>query len=117
MPELPEVETMRRGILGAVGHAIASVEKSPCPRKPILLTPAIATFRKKVAGRKVTAIDRMGKRVVMRIDGGDAIIFEPRMTGLVLVSDPPTTQHLRFHVAMRSGPIRDIWYWDQRGLG
>ena len=103
MPELPEVETMRRGILKSVGHRIIAIEKPPCPRKPILLEPSLATFRKRAVGQQITAIDRLGKRVVMRLANGDSIVFEPRMTGLVLVSDPPTIEHLRFRLALRGG--------------
>src|SRR6185369_1373715 len=47
----------------------------------------------------------------------DRLIFEPRMTGLVLVADPPTETHLRFRLDLKGGPIPHIWYWDRRGLG
>lgn len=130
MPELPEVETMRRGILSIVGHTIVAVERTPCPRKPILIAPGLTTFRKRAVGRTVAAIDRIGKRVVIKlapddrsaqkskkneIGGGESIILEPRMTGLVLLADPPTTEHLRFRIALDDG--RDVYYWDRRGLG
>jgi formamidopyrimidine-DNA glycosylase len=117
VPELPEVETMRRGILALVGNRIRGAVAEPCDRRPILLSPDIAQFSKRVAGRTVTAVDRLGKRVVVRLDSGDAIIFEPRMTGLVLVADPPSVEHLRFRLDLKDGPIRSVWYWDRRGLG
>jgi formamidopyrimidine-DNA glycosylase len=62
-------------------------------------------------------VDRLGKRVVVRLDSLDALIFEPRMTGLVLVKDAPTTAHLRFRMELAGGPIANVWYWDRRGLG
>jgi formamidopyrimidine-DNA glycosylase len=117
MPELPEVETMRRGILGIVGSRIRGVALEKSPRKPILLSPKIASFSRKTGGRRVTAIDRLGKRVVVRLDSGDSIVFEPRMTGLVLVADPPSLEHLRFRLDLAGGPIPSVWYWDRRGLG
>jgi len=92
MPELPEVETMRRGILSIVGRRIASAGRVPCKRRPIVVEPAPAAFRRRIVGRKVTAVDRLGKRVVVRIEGGESIVLEPRMTGLVLLADPPTTK-------------------------
>lgn len=115
MPELPEVETMRRGILSIVGKRITAAERMPCPRKPILVAPGPAAFRKRAVGRKVSAVDRLGKRVVVRLEGGDSIILEPRMTGLVLLADPPTTEHLRFRLELSDG--RNMYYWDRRGLG
>ena len=120
MPELPEVETMRRGILSIVGARIRDVERVACPRKPIAITPRIDHFRRRVAGCTVSAVDRVGKRVVVRLDSSDAIVLEPRMTGLILVADPPTREHLRFrcqlHAAGRGG-ARELLYWDRRGLG
>ena len=59
----------------------------------------------------------LGKRVVIRLNSGDAMVIEPRMTGLVLVSDAPTTEHLRLRLDFSGGPIQSVWYWDRRGLG
>lgn len=125
MPELPEVETMRRGILSIVGRRITAFERTPCPRKPIAVEPGLAAFRRRAVGRKVAAIDRIGKRVVIKLAPetkaggkeaiGESIILEPRMTGLVLLADPPTTEHLRIRIGLDDG--RDVYYWDRRGLG
>src|SRR5262249_19320283 len=42
--------------------------------------------------------------------------IEPRMTGLVLLADPPTREHLRFRLRL-TGPHRELLFWDRRGLG
>lgn len=117
MPELPEVETMRRGIASIVGRTIVSVGRLPCARRPIGVTPALEHWRR-VVGRVITAVERVGKRVVVVLDSGDRMIFEPRMTGLVLLVDPPTTEHLRFCVDLSTArrPLQ-LLYWDRRGLG
>jgi formamidopyrimidine-DNA glycosylase len=96
MPELPEVETMRRGILGVVGTRIRAVERVACRRRPIAIAPRIDHFRRRAVGRTIRDVGRAGKRVVVCLDSGDSIVLEPRMTGLILVADPPTTEHLRF---------------------
>ena len=100
MPELPEVETMRRGILGIVGSRIDDVERVACQRRPIAIAPRIDRFRRRAVGRMVREVGRVGKRVVVHLDSGDAIVLEPRMTGLVLVADPPTREHLRFRCTL-----------------
>jgi formamidopyrimidine-DNA glycosylase len=115
VPELPEVETMRRGILSLVGRRITSLHLPRCGKRPILIAPKPATFNRRIAGRRVTAIDRVGKRVVVRLDSEDAIVLEPRMTGLVLLADPPTSEHLR--LAIRFSGHRELLFWDRRGLG
>jgi formamidopyrimidine-DNA glycosylase len=117
MPELPEVETMRRGILGTVGSRIVAAARVRCPCRPILLEPALPTLRRRAVGRQIVAVDRLGKRVVVRLDSGDAIVFEPRMTGLLLLADPPDHSHLRFRLDLDGRTIRHIWYWDRRGMG
>ncbi len=120
MPELPEVETMRRGVEPIVGATIVEAHRTPCPRKPIAIRPTIGRLNQRVAGRTIVAVERLGKRVVVRLDSGDRLIFEPRMTGLVLIADPPTTEHLRFALRLKGCSVRSIkqlLFWDRRGLG
>ena len=116
MPELPEVETMRRGILAIQGATVTHVEKVRCTRKPISIKPTISTIRRRIVGQQVKAIERIGKRVLIRFENDDRLVFEPRMTGLVLVSDPPSSAHLRFRIGFSSG-IEEVFFWDRRGLG
>ena len=117
MPELPEVETMRRGILGSLGGKIVNATKLRCSRKPIEISPAIAQFRRRVRGATIVELSRAGKRVVLWLDTDEAIVIEPRMTGLVLVVDPPTNEHLRWQLQLEGGDVDEIFYWDRRGLG
>src|SRR4051794_20432176 len=86
MPELPEVETMRRGILGIVGSRITDIERVTCQRRPIQIVPRIDHFRRRAVGCFVTDVGRVGKRVIVHLGSRDAIVLEPRMTGLVLVA-------------------------------
>jgi formamidopyrimidine-DNA glycosylase len=60
----------------------------------------------------------------VKLNSGDAIVIEPRMTGLVLVAEPPTREHLRFRCSLSSNgrvngrhAARELLYWDRRGLG
>ncbi|MEO1498206.1 MAG: DNA-formamidopyrimidine glycosylase [Planctomycetota bacterium] len=117
MPELPEVETMRRGVAAAAGATIASVEKLPCPRKPIGIAPRIDRLNARAAGRRIDAVERVGKRVSLRLDSGDSLILEPRMTGLVGAGDPPDPLYLRVRIDLEAGDLSHCWFWDRRGLG
>jgi formamidopyrimidine-DNA glycosylase len=117
MPELPEVETMRRGVLGVVGTRINDIERVACRRKPIAIMPRIDRFRRRAVGCTIRDVGRVGKRVVLYLDSDDAIVLEPRMTGLVLVADPPSREHLRFRCKLAGNGIRELLYWDRRGLG
>jgi formamidopyrimidine-DNA glycosylase len=132
LPELPEVETMRRGILPVVGRRIESVDRTTCSLRPILLRPRIDAIDRRLKGRCITQVDRIGKRVVLvidgkGIDGGQFLVIEPRMTGLVLLADPPDTTHLRLRIRLSPAPAPrssqsestgdQLLFWDRRGLG
>jgi formamidopyrimidine-DNA glycosylase len=110
---------MRRGVAPAVGCRIAAVERMPCPRKPIAIEPGLATLRRRLLQTRIARTDRIGKRVVLWLDSGDALVFEPRMTGLVLLADPPDPLYSRLRLSLR-GPGKSpsqLLYWDRRGLG
>ena len=117
MPELPEVETMRRGILGAVGGRIVGASRVRCSRRPIAIQPGMPAIRRRLVGQTIAEVGRIGKRVVIHAASGDALVLEPRMTGLVLVADPPSVEHLRFRLDLAGVNVGTIWYWDRRGLG
>lgn len=117
MPELPEVETMRRGLEPIVGSRIRSVSRPPCTRRPILISPPVEQMDELVKDRTIDAIGRRGKRVLLQLDDGQTIVIEPRMTGLVLLAEPPTSEHLRLSIKLRGGPNKQLLFWDRRGLG
>lgn len=108
---------MRRGIAAIAGSTIAAVVRLPCKRRPILIQPRPASLARRLVGRRINDVGRLGKRVVVRLESGDSLIFEPRMTGLVLIGDPPSQEHLRLRLDLTGGPIPHVWYWDRRGLG
>ncbi|MGB7345147.1 MAG: bifunctional DNA-formamidopyrimidine glycosylase/DNA-(apurinic or apyrimidinic site) lyase [Pirellulaceae bacterium] len=117
MPELPEVETMRRGVMPIIGSRIESAERPPCKCRPILFQPRIDAFDRRVRGKAITEIGRRGKRVMITLDDAQVIVIEPRMTGLVLLADPPGPEHLRLRLLLSGGPSEQLLFWDRRGLG
>lgn len=117
MPELPEVETMRRSLIGAEGATIRRIEKVDCPRKPIGITPRIDQLRRRAEKQKVIAIERVGKRVALRLANDERLIFEPRMTGLIVTGKSPDPIYLRVKVELTGADLDKFWFWDRRGLG
>ncbi|MDG1874644.1 MAG: DNA-formamidopyrimidine glycosylase family protein, partial [Mariniblastus sp.] len=79
--------------------------------------PRIDRLNKRIEGKTITSVDRLGKRVVLRFETDDRLIFEPRMTGLVLIAQPPTKEHLRFSLQLKKCPVKKLLFWDRRGLG
>ena len=78
MPELPEVETVRRGLEPIlVGNAFARVEQ----RRPDLRFPLPKHFAERLSGRKVEALDRRAKYLLARLDDGEVLVMHLGMTG------------------------------------
>ena len=118
MPELPEVETMCRGIAVAAGAVIAKIARPKSPLQPILVEPPLREFRRRAEGRRIARVGRLGKRVLLELDSGDRVVMEPRMTGLIFLAAPPDRKHLRLVIELSGpGPVEQILFWDQRGLG
>lgn len=102
-----------------VGSRIDEVWVPPIKFRPITIEPPLAEFRRKAVGRRVVEVGRAGKRVLIRLDCGARIVVEPRMSGRLLLSDPPDEEHLRFVVQWsRFGHWSGrLMFWDARGLG
>jgi formamidopyrimidine-DNA glycosylase len=79
VPELPEVET-ERGRLAAriegrrIGSARIDDERLTRPEDP-------ASVAARLAGERVAAVERRGKYLLIRLDGGDVLVVHLRMTG------------------------------------
>ena len=125
MPELPEVETMRRGLAGIVGCRIGAIEFPRGRVRPLSIVPRPATIATRVVGLSIAGVGRRGKRIVIELAPRPGelrqwLAIEPRMTGLLLVVDPPTSEHLRMVVELAGGKraaSRRLLFWDRRGLG
>ena len=84
MPELPEVETVRRGLVPRlVGKRIVRLQQ----RRKDLRIPMPAKFASKVEGRTVRAIDRRAKYLLIRLDDGQTLIAHLGMSGRMTLHD------------------------------
>ena len=82
MPELPEVETVRRGLVPhLVGRRIAHVDV----RRPDLRWPLPPDLGQVLTGATVTALDRRSKYLLGRLDRGETLLLHLGMSGRMLV--------------------------------
>lgn len=120
MPELPEVETVRRDLLPLVqGRAIAAVEFPPDPRGLRLLRryPSAAAFARRLRGRRIIDLRRRGKYLLFVLDSGEVLIVHLGMSGRLFLSRPSDAPpaHLRAVVRLRTGGA--LAYTDPRKFG
>lgn len=94
MPELPEVETIRRALVEPLtGHRILSAELR-LPR--LLLGFPAADFSAKLKGQKIRAVIRRGKYLVLELDK-DSLIVHLGMTGQLTAAGRAAEENPHFH--------------------
>src|SRR5260221_2598824 len=78
MPELPEVETVRRGLAPVMeGASFTKVEQ----RRGDLRVPFPRGFARKLTGRKVESVGRRAKYLSLDLDDGKVLVMHPGMSG------------------------------------
>lgn len=83
MPELPEVETLRRYLSTAVtGRSIVSVDELD---SRILAAPR-AVIDDEVAGHRIGRVARRGKVLILFLQDSSSLLIHPRMTGQLVVT-------------------------------
>ncbi|HET9948145.1 MAG TPA: DNA-formamidopyrimidine glycosylase family protein, partial [Longimicrobiales bacterium] len=99
MPELPEAETIVRGLRPAVvGRTIARAQVI----HPDVLRASVRSFAASVRGRRILAVGRRGKNVLLELDAGRVLAVNLGMTGRLLpFSAPPPPERAPTHPAVR----------------
>ena len=83
MPELPEVETVMRGLTPVMaGMRITALTQN----RPDLRFPLPERFAARLTGRRIEALSRRAKYILMRIEGGDVLLVHLGMTGRFTIS-------------------------------
>ncbi|QLQ10344.1 MAG: bifunctional DNA-formamidopyrimidine glycosylase/DNA-(apurinic or apyrimidinic site) lyase [Nocardioidaceae bacterium] len=124
MPELPEVEVVRRGLQHhVVGRSIEVVEVlHERPLRRHLAGPV--DFADRLTGRIIDAVHRRGKYFWLALDDGNALLGHLGMSGQMLVQprETPAERHLRVRFELSEGPDCErhpveLRYVDQRMFG
>ncbi|MEV4892264.1 bifunctional DNA-formamidopyrimidine glycosylase/DNA-(apurinic or apyrimidinic site) lyase [Nonomuraea sp. NPDC055795] len=118
MPELPEVEVVRRGLAEWVtGREIAEAEVLH-PRAVRRHLPGADEFASRLKGRTIVSAERRGKYLWLPLGPGDALMAHLGMSGQLLVvrPDSPLEKHLRVRLRFADGGS-DLRFVDQRTFG
>jgi formamidopyrimidine-DNA glycosylase len=113
MPELPEVETIRRQLAPLVeGRVLARLEVSDArwcmPLAPEAVVDALE-------GRRIERLGRRGKYLVWELAGDAFLLMHLRMTGTLLYDPPPQTPYGRVRFALDDG--HELRFCDPRRFG
>ena len=114
MPELPEVETVRRSLAPIIGAKIAGVWDSAkglhMQRKPP------RAKLKKLVGHTITEVRRHGKYLLLDTDGPLTLLVHLGMTGRVLIQPKSAARQRHTHVVLDLG-TRELRFADARRFG
>ena len=117
MPELPEVETIRRDLEKEVlGKRIKHVKVTGA--RSVRRHSSPEEFTSRLEGRKITAIDRRGKYLLLQLDGTDVLVIHLGMSGQLLRAKSarePLERHT--HVVFTFTQGGQLRYVDPRTFG
>jgi formamidopyrimidine-DNA glycosylase len=115
MPELPEVETVRRALAAKLeGRRIARVEV----RKRTLRVPIPRDFERHLQGARIARVDRRAKYLLVRLEGGTVWVAHLGMSGRMRLFTAPAPLHERHdHVEIETDDGTVLRFNDPRRFG
>ena len=116
MPELPEVETVRRRIAPLVESATIAGAEIVDPRLTRPVSPSLVADA--LVGERIAAVERRGKYLLWRLGSGRTLVVHLRMTGSLLhfpAGDLPADAYRRATLALDTGAA--VGYRDVRRFG
>jgi formamidopyrimidine-DNA glycosylase len=116
VPELPEVETIRRDLEREVaGLTIERVDATGV--RTLRRTGAFEPFVREVEGYRLTVADRRGKYLLLRLETGRVVVVHLGMSGQLLYAAPGTPLGPHTHVVWHFGGGPELRFVDPRTFG
>jgi len=115
MPELPEVETVCRGLSA---HITGRTIVRATARRRDLRVPLPHDFERSLADRKITAVTRRAKYILIHLDDGKIFIVHLGMSGSLILHDAPLPNFRKHdHVIIEFSPYKLMVFHDPRRFG
>jgi formamidopyrimidine-DNA glycosylase len=115
MPELPEVEVVRRGLAAHVAGRTISAVRVHHPRAVRRHEAGAGDLTARLLGARITGTGRRGKYLWLTLDDGSALVVHLGMSGQMLLGDVPNENHLRIATLLDDGTT--LSFVDQRTFG
>ncbi|MDU0477994.1 bifunctional DNA-formamidopyrimidine glycosylase/DNA-(apurinic or apyrimidinic site) lyase [Staphylococcus chromogenes] len=117
MPELPEVEVVRRGLAQHLaGRTIESAEVIH-PRVGRRQAGGGAELVCRLSGRRIEEVARRGKYLWTVLDSGEYLLIHLGMSGQMLIKNAGTPTHKHLRARLLLGDSHEAWFVDQRTFG
>lgn len=116
MPELPEVEVIRRGLAARlIGRRFLKVSASD---KPLRQQSPLSLLQARLPGNRLTAVKRKGKYLLFILEDGSTLLVHLGMTGRLMVGKPgdlATLPHVHLRISLENG--LELVFQDVRRFG
>ncbi len=115
MPELPEVETVMRGLAARLtGRVIVRAQVN----RPDLRWPMPPNLATRLTGARVTDFRRRAKYILMRLEGGESVLLHLGMSGRMLIGpNRPNQETAHEHVVLETDDNWRVGFVDPRRFG
>jgi len=114
MPELPEVETIVRGLREIVlGKKIKVIKIVPCR----VLQNNPGYIKRSLTGEKIKGVKRRGKNIILQLSSGDFVLIHLGMSGHLFFLDKPTSMGKHDHIDLVFSDNSSLRYNDIRKFG
>lgn len=115
MPELPEIETIRRGLVERlVGYQITGVRVRQASLREKV---EVDTLETHVVGRTIAGIDRRAKYLLLQLRPEGILVFHLGMTGRLWLGKPSAQDATHDHLIFRLGLDLELRFHDTRRFG
>ena len=115
MPELPEVEVTRRGLLQDLSGAV--VERVWTSGLPLRATVSLQRLRRHLESEQITTVDRRAKYLLFRFAGGAVCTVHLGMTGKISLTAPEEPRHKHDHLELALNTGLTMRFNDARRFG
>ncbi len=115
MPELPEVETVKRTLAKyLIGQKIIQVSVY---QETVIKIPDVNEFKNEIINKTITDIDRRGKYLIFGLSEGYKMVIHLRMTGQLVYGEKTMPVKKHTHVIFELSDGRELRFTDQRRFG
>ncbi|MEA1928678.1 MAG: DNA-formamidopyrimidine glycosylase, partial [Candidatus Auribacterota bacterium] len=120
MPELPEVETIKRGLSPRLrGKVIEKIIIPPDPKGIRVLRnyPSRRRFIRKVTGRTIISLERRAKYLLLELESGETLIIHLGMSGQLLLRSPGSSPPRHARIIFTIAGAGELFLVDPRKFG
>src|ERR671912_345731 len=114
MPELPEVETIKEDLRQLVAGSV--IERARVIDSSLVEQPSAEEFVSRLEGVRITGARRRAKHLIVELDSGDALVFQLKIGGQLLLVPPVEEPRTAFMLVLHLDGGRRLFLRDQTGF-